>query len=121
MSLAEATALLQTLGDLDKMLSQIETKVQTLHVETGHATGKLREMEYILFRTVSILGRLGLPERLDGALMQIQKMITAVRILHSTMMFLEMGTPYGWALAGVSLVAAGVMGHDLIAYDNEGR
>jgi len=109
MSLAEASAILSTLSEVDKMLSQVEFKAQTMRTEVGHASGELREMEYILFRTVSILGRLGLPPNIDKAIMKIQQLITTIRILHSAIMLMESTSPYGWTLAAISIISAGVM------------
>jgi hypothetical protein len=80
-------------------------KIETLRVETAHATGELRELEYLFYRTTSIFRRMGLPEDVNRALGLLQRMILVARMVHTTMIFLEMSTPYGWTLAMITTVA----------------
>lgn len=108
MSLGEATELFQSLAEIDKLLSQIQIKTNTLHAEMPHTLGNLREIEYLLYRTSSLLGRLGLPPELDKAIMIVQRMILMIRMLHSAIILAESSTPYGWILAGISAATLAV-------------
>ena len=118
MSTSEIAELYSTLQEIGVMVDKIEVKTETLRMETEHATGNLRETEYLLYRTVSLLGRLGLPPEIDKAIQVIQHMILTLRLLHTTYLFTQMGTPYGWALATISLVSTGItaatVGGDLV-------
>jgi hypothetical protein len=88
-----------------RMPSNIEEanrQVAGLRANIGGVRGELREAEYILYRTLGTMQRAGLPPALDKAIETIQKVTIAARVLHSTIMYLEMGTPLGWILAIIS-------------------
>lgn len=88
-----------------KMPSNIEEatrQVAGLRANLGEVRGELREIEYILYRTTSILNRMNLPPEVHQLIETLQKMILLLRMFHSAMMYLEMGTPFGWILGGLS-------------------
>lgn len=89
-------------------IAQYREELKGIRTEVGHVTGEFRELEYLTYRVISVLGRLGLPPKIDACLTKIQQVILAVRLLHTSLMLLESSTPYGWALAAVSLVSAGI-------------
>jgi hypothetical protein len=117
MSLGEITELYSTLQEIDVMLSKIEVRTVTLKTEVGHGAGQLREFEYILYRTTALLSRMHLPKEIDSAISMLQRMIITVRILHSSMIMLESTTPYGWILAGLSLLSGIIIGGTSIAQE----
>jgi len=107
-SLGEVQQVYETLVRIDALISEVTTKTETLKVEAGHTTGGLRELEYILYRTVSLLNRFGLSPEIEQSIVKIQRLILVIRMLHSALTFLYMATPYGWLLGGISLISMGV-------------
>ena len=89
-------------------LAEVKNKVESLRVETAHATGALREFEYVTYRVVSLLNKMGLPPEVDACITRIQHLILSARLLHSSIILLQSTTPYGWILAGLTLVSAGI-------------
>jgi hypothetical protein len=73
-----------------------------VRADTHNATGTLREIEYILYRSLSLLNRLGLPPEIDAAINKVERMIFLVRVLHSTLAFLAWGSPLGLIYAGLA-------------------
>ena len=106
MSLGEIQQLYSNLQEIDVLLNNITAKTDKLKVEAGHARGELREVEYIFYRLTSLLGRMGLPKEIDHAIMILQRLILTIRILHSALIFMQMGTPYGVVLAAFSIMGA---------------
>jgi hypothetical protein len=122
MSLGEAQALYNALEEIEVLINNIEQ--QTLRMEGAHVLGNMREVEYILFRVTSLMGRLGLPKQVDAAINKLQHLILVARMLHSTLRYLESGTTFG-LIVGIltfagSLVAASSMGNNTISYDMRG-
>jgi hypothetical protein len=85
-------------------IKEVTRDVETLRVETAHATGTLHEMEYLLYRTESILRRMGLSKGVAEAMAQIQRMTLLVRMLHSTFILLQSATPFGQILGVLTLM-----------------
>jgi len=78
-----------------------------LNVEQTYA--EIRRLQTLLFRTVGLLRRLGLPEEIDRALAIIQRTIMAARLLYTSLLALEAASgPLGWALAIVGVTSAAV-------------
>ncbi len=88
-----------------------------IRASTQRVNGDLREVEYILFRSLSLMGRLGLPPEIDAAVNKIQRVIYLLRVMHSTMMFLQATTWYGLAMAiltgGAGIIATVDLMNDL--------
>jgi hypothetical protein len=63
------------------------------------------------------LGRLGLPENIDQAIMKVERLVMTIRLLHTAMIALEAASgPIGWALAivagGTALLSMGDLVYD---------
>ena len=108
MSAGEVAELYKTLQEIDVMLGHIEVKVDGIKTEAGHATGNIRELEYVLYRTLSILSRMGLPPEIDAGIAKMQRMIFTIRVLHSAMQYLtnDPTTPFGVAMGVISIGSA---------------
>lgn len=85
-----------------------------VRASTTRVHGEVREIEYILFRTLSVMNRLGLPPEIDAAIQKIQKIIFLVRLMHSVLLYLSLSTPYGLALAAVTGAAGIISTVDLL-------
>jgi hypothetical protein len=95
-------------------IAEATEQVDKLRANFGEARGELREMEYILYRTTSLLNRMGLPPAIDQGIQKIERMIMTIRILHSTMVLFEIGTPEGWILGLISGISAAISISDLM-------
>jgi hypothetical protein len=95
-------------------IAEATEQVDKLRANFGQARGELREMEYILYRTTSLLNRMGLPPAIDQGIQKIERMIMTIRILHSTMVLFEIGTPEGWILGLISGISAAISISDLM-------
>jgi len=73
-----------------------------VRADMGEVKGELREVEYILFRTLGLLNRMGLPPDIEKTIRQLQKLAFNVRLVHSALMYLELATPWGYAMALLS-------------------
>lgn len=73
-----------------------------VRAELGQVKGELREVEYILFRTLGLLNRMGLPPDVEQTIRMMQKLAFNIRLVHSALMYLEMATPWGYAMALLS-------------------
>jgi len=79
-----------------------------LELNVEQALSNLRRMETLLYRTMGLIGRMGLPENIDQAVAKIQQLIMTIRLLHSAIIALEAASgPIGWAFAGVGIATAG--------------
>jgi hypothetical protein len=80
-----------------------ETVTFNLELNVETALSNARQLEFILYRTFGLLNRLGLPSEINQAIIQIQRLIMMIRLLHTTMIMLELATgPIGWAKAILS-------------------
>jgi len=99
-------------------LSTEETVTFNLELNVEQAISQIRRMETLLFRTLALINRLGLPEDISRAISVVQRLIMTVRMLHTAILAFEAATgPIGWALAGVgfisSMVSLGELGMEL--------
>jgi len=99
--------------DMPSNVREATAQVEKLRVNVGQVRSELREMEYILYRTMSVLNRMGLSPEVSEAIQRIERLILIVRILHSAMVYLEAGTPLGWILGIISGFSALVSVTDL--------
>jgi hypothetical protein len=79
-----------------------------IRADTVQLRGELRELEYLLYRTTSVLGRMGLPENVDAAIATLQRLILTVRMLHTALALLEISTGYGTILGLITLAGVTV-------------
>jgi len=83
-----------------------ETITFNLEVIADDATENVRRLETLIFRTLGLLRRLGLPENIDAAILKIQQLVMTIRILHSAFIALQAATgPIGWLLGAVVLIS----------------
>lgn len=87
-------------------IEEAKHDVESLRADIDRAYGQLRELEYLFYRITSIMGRMGLPKDIDAAIARMQRMMLTIRMLHSTMIYLERGSPYGWALGVITAIGA---------------
>ncbi len=78
-----------------------------LTVNVEDAIGTIRTLERLLFRSLMLIRRLGLPEEVDKAIMHIQSLIMVMRSLQMAALALQAASgPLGWATAIVSTASA---------------
>jgi len=94
-----------------------ETVIFNLELNVEGAIDNSRRLETLLYRSISLLGRLGLPENIDAAIAKVQRLVMVIRLLHTAAIALEAASgPIGWALALVGVASALLSTGDLI-YD----
>ena len=94
-----------------------ETVTFNLDLIVDKAIDNARRLETLLFRTLGLLGRLGLPENIDQAIAKVQRLIMTIRLLHTAMIALQTAAgPIGWALAAIGIISAALTFGDM-AYD----
>ena len=80
----------------------------SLEINVEEALTNIRQVQAILFRTLSLLRRAGLPENVDDAIAKVQRLIAILNALRLTLIAVQAASgPYGWALAAVG--AAGTI------------
>lgn len=92
-------------------MSEEQTVTFNLELNVERALSNVRQLESVFFRALSLAQRLGLPEDIEQGIQKVQRMVMMLRLLHTTMIMVEAATPYGWAMAlisvaGVSITAA---------------
>jgi hypothetical protein len=102
--------------EMPSNMDEANRQVAGLRANVGQARGELRELEYILYRTTSLMHRIGLPPEINYGIEQIQRMILMVRMLHSTLMYLQMGTPFGIVVGIISALSVGAT-YSISSYD----
>jgi hypothetical protein len=98
-------------------MSVVDTITFNLELNIERAWDNARRLELLLYRSIALLGRMGLPENIDQAIAKVQRLIMTVRLLHTAAIALEGASgPIGWALALVGVASALLSTGDLI-YD----
>jgi hypothetical protein len=86
-----------------------------LEIDVSRTYDDVRKLETLLYRSFSLLNRLGLPANIDQAIMKVQRLAMTIRLLHTSMLALEAASgPLGWALAIVGGISAAVSVGDLM-------
>jgi len=98
-------------------LSMEQSVTFNLELNVESAIDSTRRLETLLYRSLSLLGRLGLPENIDQAIMKVERLVMTIRLLHTAMIALEAASgPIGWALAivagGTALLSMGDLVYD---------
>jgi len=94
----------------------IPVKVE-IQIETTKMITQLEKVQVLLYGTLGILRRLGLPEEVDSAILKIQRIIAALNMLRLALYAVEMASgPVGWAMAGVGIAGTVLSTGDLM-YD----
>ena len=91
-----------------------------LEVDVSKTMTEIRRLEILLFRSIGLLRRLGLPEDIEQGIVRIQRLIMAVRLAHAALIAMQAAAgPIGWALAGVGIVSAAWTAYDVISVEAE--
>ena len=99
-----------------------ETVSFSLEVNIEEALTSLRKLQTILYRTLAIIRRLGLPEDVNDAVMKIQMLIAIANQLRLAFIALSVASgPLGWALAGVGVAASFVAAGSFFEGEMRGR
>jgi len=78
-----------------------------LTVNTELAYSEIRKLEITAMRVLGYLRRLTGNEDVDGAIMKIQQLITAIRAMQMAMRAMEFASgPIGWMFAATSIIGA---------------
>lgn len=87
----------------------------SLEVNVREAYTDLRKVQTLLFRTLGLMRRFGLPEDINAAISLMQRMIMVANQLRLTMATLQAASgPMGWALLGVSVATTAFATGDLM-------
>lgn len=74
----------------------------SLEINVEPTYENIRKLQTILYRTMGLLRRFGLPEEIDAQIMKIQRLIILLNQLRLTMIAVHTAAgPIGWALAGL--------------------
>lgn len=75
-----------------------------VNLDIREATAELRKYSTILYGTLGLARRMGLPEDVDEMITAIQRLIAQLNMLRHTMILLQTASgPIGWALALLSV------------------
>jgi uncharacterized protein YaaW (UPF0174 family) len=86
-----------------------ETATFNLELNVEQCVSEIRRLETLLYRSLALAKRLGLPENINQAISQIQRLTMVIRMLHTAIIALQAASgPIGWALAGVGIASAGL-------------
>lgn len=76
----------------------------SLEVNVEEALTNIRRAQTLIYRTLGLMRRLGMPEDLNAAMITMQKLITVMNQLRLAAIALQAASgPIGWALAAVSI------------------
>lgn len=102
-------------------MSSDETVSFSLEINVQQAYTEIRRLQTLLYRTLGLVRRFGLPENAEAMITQIQRLITLLNSLRLSLIAVQMAAgPVGWALAGVSLLATAMTAGDFIENDMRG-
>lgn len=91
------------------MSAEDHTVSFSFEINLEPAMENLRQYQTLLYQTMALARRFGLPEDIDSAISKMQRMIMIANQLRLTIIALEAASgPVGWALAGVGLLTTAV-------------
>jgi len=97
------------------MAVQDETVSFSLEVNVEKAYEEIRKLQTVLYRTLSLMSRLGMPEDVEKGIALAQRLIATINALRLAIIALQTASgPIGWALALVGLAGAGASYVDTI-------
>ena len=80
-----------------------------LAVNVERAIDNCKRVESLVFRTISLMRRIGLPENIDEAIAKVVHLAAVLNSLAAAMTAVQAASgPYGWAFAAVGLAATGI-------------
>lgn len=93
----------------------------SLEINVEEAYTQIRRLETVLYRSLSLLARLGLPEKVEDMIREIQKAIAILNQLRLTLIAVQAASgPIGWALAAISALSTAVTIGEEVAYGMRG-
>lgn len=91
-----------------------ETVTFNLELNVEKAFSNARRLETLLYRTLGLLRRLGLPENIEQGIYRLQRMVMTIRLAHTALIALQAASgPIGWAFAGVGVATAAFSASEL--------
>ena len=105
--LADVGEMYGLVQEMATLLGQLETRVDSLKARADMTEEFLttQQFERILYRVMSIIKRMGLPENLQAAISLMSRAIMTARMLTMSLHFLEMATPYGWFMGFTGIIS----------------
>ena len=92
-----------------------ETVTFNLEINVEQTFSQVRRLELLLYRTIGLIRRLGLPENIEEAISKIQRLVMVIRLAHSAIIAFQVASgPIGWALAAVSIGTAAVTAGEFV-------
>ena len=93
----------------------------SLEVNVEKAYPEVRKLQTLIYRTLGLFRRMGLPENIDNAIAKWQRAIMVANSLRLALLALQAASgPIGWGLAGVGFVAGGFAAADMMTDLNSG-
>ena len=87
----------------------------SLEVNVDDLYQNIRRVQALIFRTISLLRRMGLPEEVDAAIVKLQRLITILNMARLTIIAYQAASgPIGWAMFAVGAAATIASAGDLI-------
>lgn len=87
----------------------------SLEINVEEALTEIRKVQTLLYRTLGLLRRFGLPEDISEGVAFVQRLIAALNALRLSLIALQAAAgPVGWALAIVGIVGTAVTFADTI-------
>ena len=93
------------------MSTTTETVTFNLELNVEQAFSEVRKYETVLFRTLGLMRRAGLPEDMKASIMLIEQLIMSARMLQTAIAALNVSmatSPAGVVLGGMGIMMAGV-------------
>jgi hypothetical protein len=123
MSLGETQQIFGLLSEIDRLLSDIQVKVEELNAPSGSRgsisslEAKFSQLERVGLRWAALASRFGLPENVDRALRKITQLVSAFRMAQLSAALMLAGGPAGVAMGIAGMMMAGMtMGDALAGY-----
>lgn len=87
----------------------------SLQVNVEDTLAEIRRLQTVLYRSLSLLQRLGLPEDVEKGIIFVRRMIAVLNELRLAILAVQAASgPIGWALALLGLAGAGFSYADMI-------
>ena len=94
----------------------------SLEVNVETAYENIRKIETVVYRLFGLFRRLGLPEKIDDAIMKVQRLIAVLNSLRLTIIALQAASgPLGLALALMGLATTAISSIELLEIDRGAR
>jgi hypothetical protein len=100
-------------------MSEMHDVTFNIELDLSQTVSQIRQYEMLLYRSLALAQRLGLPENIQQQIAEIQRLTMTIRLCHTALILLESASgPVGWALA---LVAAGGAAVSVVDYFDASR